>query len=58
MTDSGNPLLAGQPPCVVNIGIDRFAQTLRQQSVPVVQVLWKPPPPQDDDLLNLLDALI
>ncbi|MFT8895767.1 MAG: hypothetical protein ABF968_02270 [Acetobacter sp.] len=58
MTDSGNPLLAGEPLCVVNIGIDLFADTLRQQSVPVLQVQWKPPPPQDEDLLNLLDSLI
>ena len=58
MTDTGNPLLAGQPPCVVNVGIDLFAETLRQQSITVVQVLWKPPPPQDDDLLNLPDSLI
>ena len=58
MSDSGTALLTGAPLRVVNIGIGLFADTLRPQSVPVLQVLWKPPRPQDEDLLNLLDSLI
>lgn len=58
MSDLSNPLLSGQPLCVVNVGIDLFAETLKQQSVEVVQVQWTPPATQDEDLMNLLDALI
>lgn len=58
MSDLSNPLLPGQPLCVVNVGIDLFAETLKQQSVEVVQVQWTPPATQDEDLMNLLDALI
>ena len=57
MTDTGNPLLAGQPPCVVNVGIDLFAGPPRQQSITVVQVLWEPPPPPAHQRLTLLASL-
>ncbi|MBS1072496.1 hypothetical protein JK222_12445 [Gluconobacter cerinus] len=58
MTETPNPLLNDKPLCVVNIGIELFADTLRQQSVDVVQVQWTPPASQDEDLMSLLDSLI
>ncbi|WP_167626880.1 hypothetical protein [Gluconobacter thailandicus] len=58
MTETPNPLLDDKPLCVVNIGIELFADTLRQQSVDVVQVQWTPPASQDEDLMSLLDSLI
>lgn len=55
---SDNTLLSGQPLAVVNIGLDLFAETLAEQDVDVVHVQWSPPEERDEDLMNLLDALI
>ncbi|MBS0960365.1 MULTISPECIES: hypothetical protein [Acetobacter] len=58
MTEQQPSPLFGQTLSVVNIGIDLFAETLRQQSVDVVQVQWSPPATQNEDLMNLLDSLL
>ncbi len=34
----------GQPISVVNVGLASFAESLRQQDIPVVDVDWRPPP--------------
>jgi hypothetical protein len=34
----------GQPIAVINIGLAGFAESLRQQGVPVINVDWRPPP--------------
>ena len=34
----------GQPISVINIGLAGFAESLRQQGVPVINVDWRPPP--------------
>lgn len=39
---------------VVNIGIGTFAETLRQQEVPVVELDWQPPAGGDTDLVEIL----
>ncbi|MCX2563186.1 hypothetical protein [Acetobacter thailandicus] len=58
MTEQQPSPLFEQTLSVVNIGIDLFAETLRQQSVDVVQVQWSPPATQNEDLMNLLDSLL
>ncbi len=49
-------LLAG-PPTVINIGLERFAVELAQQSVAVTHVQWSPPARGDARLAGLLAKL-
>ena len=58
MADQSNPLLTSGALSVINLGAELFAEALRQQEVPVVQVQWTPPAAQDEDLLDLLDNLL
>ena len=43
---------------VVNIGIIEFVQALDEQEVPVVHVDWRPPTEEDEEIENLLEALM
>lgn len=52
---SGN--LLTRPVQVVNIGLERFAKELEQQSVPVVHVEWTPPAGGNAKLAGLLAKL-
>lgn len=50
----------GEPLQVVNIGLEMFAEELRAEGVPVVQVDWRPPAGGSSrmaELLGRLDAL-
>lgn len=58
MPHTDNPLLIEEDLPVINLGVELFAETLQQQSVDVVHVQWTPPPPRDEELMTLLDALI
>lgn len=58
MTISPNPLLHTRPLRVINIGAELFAEALRRQDIPVVQVRWTPPRTQDPEMQGLLDALL
>jgi FdrA protein len=49
-------LLTG-PPRVVNVGLGIFAESLRTQGVPVLDVDWQPPAGGDPTLLDLLERL-
>jgi FdrA protein len=49
-------LLTG-PPRVVNVGLGIFAESLRTQGVPVIDVDWQPPAGGDPELLDLLERL-
>lgn len=49
-------LLAG-PPRVVNVGLAVFADSLRAQGVPVIDLDWRPPAGGDRELLELLERL-
>jgi hypothetical protein len=51
-----NELLA-QGPKVVNLGLEDFAQSLKDKSVAVIHVRWQPPAMGNADLLSLLDKL-
>lgn len=43
---------------VVNIGLELFAESLRQQGIEVTHVAWQPPARGDAELINILDALL
>ncbi len=42
---------------VINIGIERFSEDLKQANVPVIQMDWRPPAGGDRKLIELLDSL-
>lgn len=46
-----------QPIRIINIGLERFAEDLRDADVPVVQMDWRPPAGGDRRLIGLLDRL-
>ena len=50
------PLLAA-PPRVINIGLERFAEDLAAQGIPVQHVQWAPPAGGDALLADLLSRL-
>jgi hypothetical protein len=41
----------------VNMGLESFAETLRKEQVPTVQVDWRPPAGGDPDLIDALDRI-
>ena len=47
-----------QPPRVVNIGLELFAQSVKQQNGKVVHVAWRPPAGGDKKMIKLLDQLL
>lgn len=49
-------LLKG-PLVVVNVGLERFAEDLREQGVTTLQVDWQPPAGGDAELADLLSKL-
>lgn len=44
-------------PKVINLGLEDFAENLKNKDVPVTHVRWQPPAMGDADLLSLLDKL-
>ena len=42
---------------VINIGIERFSEDLKQANVPVIQMDWRPPAGGDKKMIELLDSL-
>jgi hypothetical protein len=51
------PSLLGEPPRVINIGLERFAHDLAEQGAAVQQVQWSPPAGGDPKLAALLSRL-
>ena len=49
--------LVTKPIKIVNIGIDSFLESLKNQGVEVVHVDWRPPAGGDAKLLDILDKL-
>jgi hypothetical protein len=43
---------------VINVGLELFADTLREQQQTVTHVQWEPPAQGDAELLDMLDALL
>ncbi|MGM0688175.1 MAG: fdrA domain protein [Bacillota bacterium] len=42
---------------VINMGLEGFAETLKERGTSVLHVRWQPPAMGDDNLLSLLDKL-
>jgi hypothetical protein len=50
--------LLHMPIVVINMGLQKFAESLEEQKVEVVQVDWVPPAGGDKDMLDLLNQLL
>ena len=46
------------PLVVINLGLRKFAESLEEQEIEVVQVDWVPPAGGDKDVQDLLDQLL
>ena len=46
------------PLIVINLGLKKFAESLEEQEIEVVQVDWIPPAGGDRDMQDLLDQLL
>jgi len=57
MTDTATVKLPAQL-VVINVGLELFADTLREQQQTVIHVQWEPPAQGDAELLDMLDALL
>ncbi len=42
---------------IINMGLEGFAETLKERGTPVMHVRWQPPAMGDENLLSLLDKL-
>ncbi|MFO8192353.1 MAG: fdrA domain protein [Bacillota bacterium] len=42
---------------VINMGLEGFAETLKERGTKVIHVRWQPPAMGDEDILSLLDKL-
>lgn len=49
--------LLTQPPVIVNVGLEGFAEELASQQVSVVHLDWRPPAGGDAELADLLSKL-
>jgi hypothetical protein len=47
-----------KPIIVINLGLKKFAESLEEQQVEVVQVDWVPPAGGDKEMMDLLDQLL
>jgi hypothetical protein len=50
--------LLHEPIVVINLGLKKFAESLEEQQVEVVQVDWVPPAGGDKEMVELLDHLL
>jgi hypothetical protein len=50
--------LLNEPLVVINLGLKKFAESLEEQDVEVVQVDWTPPAGGDKEMMELLDELL
>jgi len=50
--------LLHEPIVVINLGLKKFAESLEEQQVEVVQVDWVPPAGGDKAMVELLDHLL
>jgi hypothetical protein len=47
-----------KPVIVINLGLTKFAKSLEEQQVDVLQVDWIPPAGGDKEMMDLLDQLL
>jgi hypothetical protein len=45
-------------PRAINVGLRDFARDLEEQQVDVVQLDWRPPEPEDEEMKRVLDKLL
>ncbi len=50
--------LLQNPLVVINLGLSKFAESLEEQQVEVVQVDWVPPAGGDQEMMDLLDQFL
>jgi len=50
--------LLQKPVVVINLGLKKFAESVEEQRVEVVQVDWVPPAGGDKEMMDLLDQLL
>ena len=50
--------LLQKPIVVINLGLKKFAESLEEQRVEVVQVDWVPPAGGDQAMIDLLEQLL
>ena len=50
--------LLQKPIVVINLGLKKFAESLEEQQVEVVQVDWIPPAGGEKEIIDLLDQLL
>ncbi len=50
--------LLHRPPIVICLGLKKFAESLEEQKVEVIQVDWVPPAGGDKAMADLLDQLL
>jgi hypothetical protein len=50
--------LLQKPIVVINIGLKKFAESLEEQKIEVLQVDWLPPAGGDKEMMDLLDQLL
>ena len=43
---------------VINIGLEFFYKSLKDQNVTAVHVVWQPPPKIEKDLQDILDKIL
>jgi hypothetical protein len=56
--ESGIQKLFQEPMVVINLGLKKFAESLEEQHVEVLQVDWVPPAGGDKEMADLLDLLL
>jgi len=52
------PDLLNAPPVAINVGVQDFGEALEQQDAQVIYVEWTPPAGGDQEMIDLLDALL
>jgi hypothetical protein len=57
MQSKTNELLQ-KPIIVINIGLKKFAESLDEQQIDVLQVDWVPPAGGNQEMIDLLDQLL
>jgi hypothetical protein len=50
--------LLNNPLVVINLGLNKFAESLDEQEIEVIQIDWSPPAGGDQDMIDLLDDLL
>ena len=50
--------LLHQPMVVINLGLESFAENMKEQGADVVHLDWRPPADGDEQMMELLDKLL